>query len=371
MEIIPVQSKTDLREFINLPYQLYKNDPIWVAPLRSEQMGQFDPRKNPMLNHCEYFLYLLRDKGKAIGRVSVFLDHLALKHWGEPIGLFGSYECIDDPQASRLLLDSCRDWLRAKGMKFMRGPWSFASQEWGTVVEGYEPSPVILAPYNPPYYNTQLAAFGLEKVKDLLVYYGDGKEGYKIPDRILLLTDKIKKRYGVRIRSVDMKRLEEEVVTIVRMANESLANNWGYYPVTEEEGRAMAHDIKAIVNPKGILIAEREEDGKPIGFAMTLPDVNTILKGLNGRLFPFGWLKLLLGLPRMKQYRMWALGVIPEYHGRAIDSLLYRATYESLFSDDIRIEVNYVLEDNDPMNNALAKLNVKTLRRYRVYQMAI
>jgi ribosomal protein S18 acetylase RimI-like enzyme len=129
--------------------------------------------------------------------------------------------------------------------------------------------------------------------------------------------------------------------------------------------------MKQIVHPRALLIAEEEEGGRPIGFAMSLPDVNLLLKGLDGRLFPFGWLKLLTGLPRLTQYRMWALGVIPEYHGRAIDTLLYRATYEAIYSENIRLEINYVLEDNDRMNNALLKLGVKNLRRYRVYEMAI
>lgn len=253
----------------------------------------------------------------------------------------------------------------------MRGPWSFASQEWGLVVEGFEPPPVILAPYNPPYYNDLLSTFGLVKANDLLVYVIDARDRYEVPPRILTLTDKVRQRYRVRVRPVNMQRLEEDVLTITRLANESISDNWGFYPVTEEEARAMARDMRQIVHPRAILIAEEEATGRPIGFAMSLPDVNQILRGLNGRLLPFGWLKLLLRLPRLTTYRMWALGVIPEYHGRAIDTLLYRATYDAIYSDQLRLEINYVLEDNDRMNNALHKLGVKDLRRYRVYEMPI
>jgi ribosomal protein S18 acetylase RimI-like enzyme len=365
-----VENKKDLRAFIDLPYRLYRKDPVWVAPLRSEQWSQFDARSNPLLDHCTYRLFLLEDGGQVIGRISAFTDRLALEHWKEPIGLFGSYECIQDPQAAQMLLGAARDWLKSQGMKAMRGPWSFASQEWGLVVEGFTPPPVILAPYNPPYYNAQLTAFGLEKAKDLLVYYADVREGYQLPERYLTLTDKIQKRYGVRVRPVNMKNLEADVVTIVSLANRTISDNWGFYPVTEAEGRAMARDLKDVINPKAVLIAE-SPDGAPIGFAMSLPDVNLILRGLNGRLFPFGFIKLLWGLPRLHQYRMWALGVIPEYQGKAIDTLLYRSTYDALYSPQTRLEVNYVLEDNDRMNNALHRLGVKDLRRYRVYQMAI
>lgn len=370
MEIRKVTTKEDLREFIELPYALYRGDAYWVAPLRSEQKAQFVADKNPMLDHCEYTLFLARRNGQVVGRISAFLDHLALEHWKQPIGLFGSFECINDAGVSHGLLSVAREWLRSKGMSSMRGPWSFASQEWGLVVEGFRPEPVILAPYNPPFYNELLSEFGLEKVKDLLVYVIDACEGYRIPDRILTLTDIVQKRYGVKVRPVNMNRLEEDVVTITNLANASISDNWGFYPVTEDEARAMARDLKQVINPRAVLIAETLE-GKPVGFAMSLPDINQILKGLNGRLFPMGIARMLFKLPKLHQYRMWALGVIPEYQGRAIDTLLYRATYDAIYSDQIRLEINYVLEDNDRMNNALHKLGVRDLRRYRVYEMTI
>jgi len=369
--ISPVEDSRGLQQFIDLPYQLYRGDPNWVAPLRSEQKAQYDPLKNPMLKHCEYTLFLAVRAGRVIGRISAFIDHLALQHWKQPIGLFGSFECINDPAVAHALLNAARGWLQKKGMTTMRGPWSFASQEWGLVVEGFEPPPVILAPYNPPWYNDLLTSFGMAKANDLLVYVIDAREHYTVPERILTLTDKVCQRYRVRIRPVNMQRLEEDVLTITRLANLSISDNWGFYPVTDEEARAMARDMKQIVHPRAILIAEEEESGRPIGFAMSLPDVNLVLKGLNGRLLPFGWLKMLLRLPRLSGYRMWALGVIPEYQGKAIDTLLYRATYEAIFSADMRLEINYVLEDNERMNNAIHKLGARDLRRYRVYEMPV
>jgi ribosomal protein S18 acetylase RimI-like enzyme len=373
MQIQPIPIHTasaGRRAFSELPYTLYRADPNWIAPLRSEQAAQFDPRKNPMLNHCQVQLFLAREGKRVLGRIAAFTDRLALEHWGQPVGLFGSFEAVDDPAVAHGLLDAARGWLRAQGMTCMRGPWSFASQEWGLVVEGFTPPPVLMAPYNPPRYNLCFEDFGLRKVKDLRVYYIDAAEGYQIPERYLTLTEKVRKRYGVTVRCVDMRRLEEDVLTIVDLANRSISDNWGFYPVTADEARVMARDLKQIVNPKAILIAEGP-GGEPVGFAMSLPDVNRILKGLDGRLLPFGWLKLLWGLPRLRQYRMWALGVIPEYQGKAIDTLLYRATYDAIFSPELRLEINYVLEDNDRMNNALQRLGVKPLRRYRVYEMEI
>jgi GNAT superfamily N-acetyltransferase len=298
------------------------------------------------------------------------VDTLANEYWGEPVGLFGYYECPNDPAASRLLLETAVTWLQAQGMQNMRGPWSFVSQEWGSVVDGYEPAPVVMSPYNPPYYNQQFSEFGLEKVKDLLVYVIDAREGYRIPPRILTLTDKVAKRYGVTIRPVDMQRLDAEVDTLIDLSNQSLAHNWGYAPVTEAEVRAMARDLKPILHPRAVLFAE-DPQGKPIGFAIAIPDVNRILPGLNGHLLPFGWAKLLWMLPRLRQYRMFALGVLPEYHGKGVDSLIYRALYEALFHPHLRMEINYVLEDNGPMNNAILKLGARPLRRYRIYQKTI
>jgi GNAT superfamily N-acetyltransferase len=370
MKITPVQTARDLKKFIDLPYDQYLNDPVWVPPLRSEVEAQFDPVRNPLLEHCEYGLFLLQENGQVIGRIAAFIDNLAVEFWREPIGLFGYYECPPDPTASHWLLDAARHWLMERQMRAMRGPWSFVSQEWGSVVEGFEPSPVVMAPFNPDYYNQHYTDYGLTKVKDLLVYEADARKGYQIPERILTLTDLVAERYGVRVRQLNMKKYEQEVETIIELSNHSLINNWGYSPVTEAEVRAMAHDLKPVIHPRAVLFAE-DRQNRPVGFAIAIPDVNVILKKIKGKMLPFGWLTLLTELPRLKAYRMFALGVIPEYHGKGIDSLIYRALYESCYSPDVRMEVNYVLEDNAPMNNAILKLGADLIRRYRVYQMDI
>lgn len=290
--------------------------------------------------------------------------------WKERIGLFGYYECISDRLAGHMLLEAARTWLRSRNCISMRGPWTFVSQEWGLVIEGFTPSPVVMAPYNPPYYAGHLTSFGLEKVKDLLCWYVSAAEGHRLPERILRLTDSVQKRYHVQIRQLDMKHYDDEVKIIIELSNSSIIDYWGYSPVTEAEVRAMARDMKPVIQPKGVLFAE-DDRGSPIGFAIALPDVNDLLKGLNGRLFPFGFMKLLLGIPRLHRYRMFALGVIPAYQGKAVDSLLYRALNNSLYAPDTWMEINYVLEDNWPMVNAIKKLGAVPLRRYRVYEMKI
>jgi len=180
----------------------------------------------------------------------------------------------------------------------------------------------------------------------------------------------VQQRLGVTVRSVNPKNLAADVRTLMELANSAIADNWGYYPVTAAESAALARDLRQIVSPKAMLIAE-DAQGQPIGFALALPDINVLLKGLRGHLLPLGWLKLLWGVPRLKQYRMWALGVVPAYQGKAVDTLLYRRLYEGLFHDELRMEVNYPLEDNIRMNNALGRLGAVPLRRYRVYEMAL
>lgn len=370
MEIRTVETASDLKKFTGFVYSHYRDDKIWVPPLRSELDAQFDRRKNPTLDHCEYQLFLLYDGNTIIGRIAAFIDTIALEAWKEPIGLFGYFECIDRPDASKLLFDKAAEWLKNKGMRYMRGPWSFVSQEWGLVVEGYEPSQVIMAPYNPNYYVSHITGYGMTKIKDLLVYFISAEEGYQIPQRILTLTDDVVKRYGISVRQVKMKDYKSEVAKVIELSNKSLIDNWGYTSVTDAEAEAVARDLKPILHSKGVVFAE-DKSGRPVGFAIAIPDVNIIFKKIKGKMLPFGWLKLITGIPGLKTYRLFALGVLPEYHGKGIDSLLYRALYESLYCPEVKIEINYVLEDNYPMNNAINKLNARPLRRYRIYQTEI
>jgi ribosomal protein S18 acetylase RimI-like enzyme len=349
---------------------LYRKDRVWIPPLRNEIRKEFDPKKNPFLQHCEWQLFLLKEKGNVIGRIVAFIDTLAMDFWKERIGFFGYFDCIQDEAASRILLDAAKKWLLERQCITMRGPWTFFSQEWGMVLEGFEPSPVIMAPYNPPWYNDIMTGYGLEKAKDLLCWEISFDDGYRFPERINRLTDAVAKRYGISVRHLNMKEYDKELDILIELSNNSIIENWGYSPVTEDEVTAIANDMKQIIQPKGVLFAE-DSSGRPVGFAIVIPDINSLLKGLNGRMFPFGFIKLLWGIPRLHRYRMFALGVLPEYQGKAIDSLLYRELNRSLSHKNLWMEINYVLEDNWIMINAIKKLNAKPSRRYRVYEMGI
>ncbi len=368
MTILPVATQKEINRFIKLPFYLYDHHPYWVAPLISEQKKMFDPDQNPMLKHCTSQLFLCEERQKVIGRILVFVDHLANNYWQTKLGFFGAYECIEQSEASQELYRIAREWLLQQGMEIMRGPINLSSQEWGFIVKGFDESPTLMSPYNPPYYNEQVEKSGFQKVKDLLVYRADAKD-YQIPARFLKYTDRLGEQYRLHVRCLDMKHLEQDVRIIVTVSNQALAENWGYAPVTDDEADAIARDLKMIVDPNVVFIVEA--DGQPIGFSITLPDLNVVLKKLKGRLLPWGIFRLLYGIRRIRDYRIWALGIIPSFQRKGIDTLLYRKTCEILKPKANSVEVNYVLEDNFAMRHAVEKLGFAHTKTYRVYEMRI
>lgn len=355
-----------MRRFITFPYRLHRRHPRWIAPLRLEQKKIFNPGKNKFLQHCEYALFLLLEGKRVIGRIAAFVNHVANEYWQEQIGFFGHYECIDDRDAASLLLKKAEEWLRDRKMRTMRGPWNFVSQDFGLIVEGYELAPTVLSSWNPPYYNKQLLQFGLSKARDMLVYNCDISRGYVIPQRFVDFTERIADRYQVHIRPLDMKNLIADARTIVRLTNISLSRNWGFYPIAEEEAEDIAADLKPIVHPEAVLIAEI--DGKPIGYILAIPDVNHLLKNSHGRLGPLTLLRLLVGIKSLNRYRIWAMGIVPEYQKKGISILLFKRLNEVLAPRRVYVEANWVLEDNALMNNALRQLQFDLVKRYRVYE---
>lgn len=364
-----VSKRSDLQKFIKFPYRLYQKDPIWIPPLRVEQKKIFDPEKNLIFKHADCQSFLLFDNDRIIGRIIAYVNHAVNEYWKTRIGFFGHYECVNEMESSSMLLGAAEKWLKKQGMQIMRGQWNLVTQDMGFVYEGFDLNPVVLSSYNPPYYNDQMVQNEMKKCKDLLVYNCDSSKGYKIPDRFLTFTDKIAQRFGVTVRTINMKNLVEDVRIIVHLTNVSLQNNWGYYPVDDKEAEQIAADMKMIIQPEVILIAEVE--GKPIGYVLTVPDVNDILKYLNGRLLPLGIFRLLRGIKKINRFRVWAMGFLPSYQRKGISVLLFRRLNDILAPRGAYVEINWVLEDNDLMNNALIKMGLDVVKRYRIYEKEI
>jgi GNAT superfamily N-acetyltransferase len=364
-----VTTKRDLKRFIAFPYHFYRHNPAWIPPLKIEQKKIFNPKKNSLLQHCDYQLFLLYEKDENIGRIAAYVDGAANQYWQAKIGFFGHYECIPDPEAATMLLETAEKWLKEKGMQVMRGQWNLVSQDIGFICEGFDLPPTVLSSYNPPYYNDHMVQYGMKKTRDLNVYNADLGKGYKLPPRFFSFTDKIARRYGVKIRNINMKRLVEDARIIVRLTNESLKDNWGYYPVDESEAENIAADLKMIIHPEMVFIAEVE--GKPVGYLLSVPDVNDILKHMNGKLFPLGIFKLLRGIKKINRYRIWAMGILPEYQKRGASMLMFRRINDFGAPRGSYLEANWILEENDLMNNALIKLEFNLVKKYRIYEKEI
>ncbi len=321
-----------------------------------------------MLANCDYELFLAVANGNPIGRAAAFVDHHYNQHWHEKTGFFGSFESINDQQVAFALLQACERWLKEQNMKSMRGPISFESQNWGVQIDDFDSPSRLMSPCNPPYYNMLLQRFGLQKCKDLEIFAASTRD-YPIPERFWRHKEWLLQKYNLSIRSVDMKNLRRDVGIIVDLCNRSLSNNWGFAPINDLEAEAIAGDLKPIIWPELVKIVESNH--KPIGFCITLPDILQLLKGCNGHLFPRALFRLIFKLRSVRVFRIWALGMIPEFQRKGIDTLLYLSIWQALRGIDAYVEANYVLENNYAMKDAVIKLGMERVRTVRIYEKRI
>jgi len=261
------------------------------------------------------------------------------------------------------------DTLRARGMKVIRGPFNFSTnEECGFLVQGFDRPPAFMMPYTKPYYPDLMTRLGYSKAKDLLAYEYEYQGN--IPDHLVRFSQRIRERKQITIRSIDMKRFLEDVETIFRIYNAAWSRNWGFVPVTEEEFRSTAKDLRSIVDPSIVLIAAKE--GRPVGFSVTLPDYNVLLKKMNGRLFPFGFLHLLFGRKSIRRVRTLLMGVVAEDRLRGIDVLLVYHTFEKGLSKGYRAgEMSWILEENVLMRRPMERMGAAISKVYRIYEKAL
>jgi ribosomal protein S18 acetylase RimI-like enzyme len=241
------------------------------------------------------------------------------------------------------------------------------AESWGFLQSGFDTSPVFMAPYNPPYYNEFMDMLGYAKAKDLLAYEGSPEKGYRIPARFEGFAERLlARRPGLALRKLSLKDLERDAEAVWSISNIAVADNWGYVPLDRGELMDMLKKLKPIADPEAVWFVE--DGGKPVGYALGFPDLNIVLKRIGGRIFPFGFLHVLLGTKKVKDYRLFGLAVLPEYHGLGLDVLLYVQLYRSLSQRIRRLEANYILEDNKSIRNALEKLALELVKVYRVYE---
>lgn len=365
-EIVPVQDKRGLRQFIDLPYSFYRGDPYWVPQLRIAQKELFDQSKHPFYKHAEMQCFLALRGGSPIGRVAAIQDRNHIEFHGEQAGFFGFFECVDEPPVAAGLLGAARIWLLERGAQVIRGPVNPSTNyECGVLVEGFDSSPMVMMPYNRPCYDALIQGAGLRKAKDLYAYWAltDGAG----MDRIQRIAARAVEANGIRIRPIRMKEFAEDVELVWNVYNSAWSRNWGFVPVSRDEFMFMAHDMKAILEPGLVLLGEVR--GKVVGFALGLPDINQALKHANGRLLPLGLLKILYHKRSIHSLRVLVLGVVEEYRTAGVAA----AFYAELFRQAVRLgyrdcEASWVLEDNTLMKRSAEALGGKRYKTYRIYE---
>ena len=356
-----------MREFVRFPRALYRGDPCWAPPLWAEERGAFTPEKNAILARADHILLLAEGPQGVVGRSLVYVDGAFNSFYRTRTGFFGAFECAEDLAAARALDEAAVRWLLARGMDLLRGPIHPVSESWGFLREGFGSPPVFMAPYNPPRYNAYMESLGYHKAKDLLAYEGSADRAYRIPARFEGFAARLlARRPSLSVRRLSMRHLAREADAILSISNEALKDNWGFVPLNSAEFQDMFRRLKPIADPDAIWFVE--DAGRPVGFALGFPDLNVVLRKIGGRLFPFGFLHIILGIRSVKDYRLFGLAVLPEYHGRGLDVLLYLQLYRALAPRIRRLEANYILEDNVKIRNALEKLGLDLVKTYRVYE---
>jgi GNAT superfamily N-acetyltransferase len=368
LDVRPVASKRDLMTFIKLPWRLYRNEPLWVPPLISERRRFLDPKRNPWFEHGEAQLFLAWRDGRAVGRISAQVDRIFNEFQGNDWGLFGFFECEDDPEVARALLGAAERWLRVRGRDRMVGPMDFTmNDECGVLIDGFELAPTILTNWTHRYYPALLEGVGMEKAMDTFMWNLEIEDRERVNPVIWKIADRVESKHGVVVRPFRKKELAAEVDRFLEVYNEAWERNWGFSPLTEQEVRHYAKDLKPLLDENWAFIAEH--DGETVGAALTLPDYNQVLKRMNGRVLPIGWLKFLLGKRKIDRVRVFALGVKREWQHTGIAARFYELHFDSAARTPQKGgEMGWILETNHSMNRAMEGMGGRIVRRYRLYE---
>ncbi|MGJ3649961.1 N-acetyltransferase [Sphingomonas sp. GlSt437] len=380
LAIQPVTTKADIKTFIDLAYQLNAGDPNWVPPLRQEAAGTIDPKKNGWFSHARAQMFLATRGGLPVGRISAHIDTLALdmapeQGFGPGTGFWGMLDAADE-NAAHALIKAAEDWLRGQGMTRALGPVSLSIwEEPGLLIKGHDHPPTLMMGHHLPRYQAWIEAAGYQRVKQLYTYELDiSKEFPPIVQRIVANGEKNPR---IRIREVDKSRFADEAKLIIAILNDAWSDNWGFVPLTQPELDDVSTKLKPIVFNDLIRIAEL--DGEPVAFMITLPDLNEAIKPLNGKLFPFGWAKLLLWLrkPRVRTMRVPLMGVVKKLQASRMASQLAFMMIEYIRRASVsnygatRGEIGWILEDNQGMVAIADAIDSHVNRVYRIYAKAI
>lgn len=372
VDIVPVESKKQLRQFIDLPHDLYAQDPNYVPELYLGQQDLLTPKKHPFYKHSQAEPFLAFKNGKLVGRILAIwnTNHNSFNQVTE--GQFGFFESINDQEVANALLKTAEDWVKAKGGDKLVGPINLTTNDsCGLLIEGFNLPPMAMMPYNPAYYIDLITGAGFGNQVDLRAYLVTKD---KASQRSVKILDKLEtrlQRSGIVLREINLKDFENEAKKIKQVYNKAWDKNLGFVPMTDDEFNFTAKELKMVVDPKYCIVAEKGDE--LVGFALGIPNINEILINIKrGRLFPFGIFKLLFGIKKVKTLRVLMLGVIESHRKLGIEACLYgRIIKNSLPSGIVGAECSWMLDHNYMMNHAIEQINADLYKRYRLYEKAI
>jgi hypothetical protein len=377
VDIVPVETRAQWREFHRVPYGVYRGDPNWVAPLLLERQQHVSRRHNPFFQHAEAAFWLAYRNGQPVGRISAQVDRRHLETHKDATGHFGFLDADDDPAIFESLLCAAEAWLRGKGLARAVGPLSFSLwHEAGLLVEGFDYPPCVMMGHALPYFATHIEAAGYGKLQDLIAYRCD--TGMEMPRAAQRISERGRTHWGVSVRPIRMDKLHftEDVAIILDILNDAWSSNWGFVPMTDAEMKEFAQILKLLLQPGHVAIASVH--GTPAGFAVTFPNINEAIRDLNGRLFPLGWLKLIwrLKTSAMRTARMPLMGVRKAYQDSTIGGALALACIEAAvqFNRGRGVtfgELSWVLDQNERVRHVIEWTGSIPYKRYRLYERSL
>jgi len=363
----PVASRREKRQFLDFPWKLYRDDPNWIPPLRMDQKELVNYRHHPFYERNEIQTFLAYRGDEVCGRIAAILNHHHNEHYRERRGFWGFFECIDDKEVSSALFDAVKGWFAAREVRDLRGPMNPALHySLGTLTEGFDSPPTFLLPYNPSYYPRLIEAYGFRKTQDLFAYYGHRDQLPASTARLQPIGEQIVARYDIRLRALNRKRFHRDVEDFLSVYNRASVDHWGFVPITDKEIQHIANGLRWLIVPE--LAVAAEIDGRLVGVVLALPDYNPRIRQIDGRLFPFGFLRLLRRKDRIKKVRVMAVYVVPEYRLHGVGLVLLRALVPKALEWGMEeADYSWVAESNLVSRGALEKGGARRIKSYRVY----
>ncbi|MGI8945097.1 MAG: hypothetical protein ACR2GL_02510 [Thermoleophilaceae bacterium] len=370
LAVTPVESRRELREFVELPFTLHGGDGPWIPPLRVERRIFLSPRFNAFFKDGDAQLFLARRDGRVVGRISAQVDHAFNRYHQNAWGMFGFLELEEDGKVLAALLDAAATWLAERGRDRMIGPMDFTiNDESGVLIEGFDREPLIKQPWHPPYYQRLCEECGLTKAVDLWMWELVISDREQIVPGILDAAERLEPEHGIRIRKMSRRRLRSELDLFGETYNEAWKDNWGFVPYTEETLDHYAQELQLVFDRHWFMLAERIETGESVGIAITVPDINQVLKKMNGRLLPFGWRHFLRRASIMDRVRVGFLGVKPGYQHTGVAAAFYVEHFDVAIGRPQKWgEMGWILETNDAMNRGMEGMGGRIVKKYRVYE---